>query len=83
MTTGQVIGIVTAGSQKFVIEATEHRDGTKVGQLVDVRCNGELIHAYYAASLEDGFCDALDLIRDELRDLPAGKVWGLLELVAS
>lgn len=78
-----MIGIVTAGSQKFVIEATSHQQGTVVGQLIDVRCNGELIHAFYADSLEAGFCDALDLIRDELRELPAGKVWGLLELVAS
>lgn len=74
-----VIGIVSAGRQKYVIT------GDALGDLVvvSVRCNGELLFALHAADLNDGFCDALDLIRDEVRVRPAGEVWGVLELVAS
>lgn len=79
MTTGQVIGVVTAGSQKFVIEAVALGNIT----IVSVTRDGILLYSLHNEVLTDGFCDALDLIRDELRELPAGKVWGLLELVAS
>lgn len=79
MTTGQVIGVVTAGSQKFVIEAVALGNIT----IVSVTRDGILLYSLHNEVLTDGFCDALDLIRGELRELPAGKVWGLLELVAS